>query len=76
MSSKNGQMLICDRCGAWVFRNCVGEGEMDGGFTRWNKFAPAPGWNIIAQVGDVCPSCWQDYQDMLEQYRKKPPVED
>lgn len=46
---------------------------MDGGFTRWNKFEPAPGWNMVDKVGDVCPKCWNDYQDMLDMYRKKPP---
>lgn len=73
MSKQNGQMLICNRCGAWIFRECTGEGERDGGFTRWNNFEPATGWNAVSTVGDVCPKCWQDYQDMLERYKKKPP---
>lgn len=74
MSKKNGLLLTCDRCGAWIFLGCTGEGELDGGFTRWNKFEPATGWNIVSDVGDVCPKCWQDYRDMLERYRKKPPI--
>ena len=73
MSSANGQMLICDRCGAWTFLKCTGEGELDGGYTRWNEFEDAPGWDRILQIGDVCPKCRQDYEDMLEKYKNVPP---
>ena len=73
MSKANGQMLTCDRCGTWIFLKCTGEGEMDGGFTRWNNFEPASGWEYVHDVGTVCPKCLHDYRDMLERYKKKPP---
>lgn len=80
MSRTNGQMRTCERCGAWVFLKCTGEGEMDGGFTCWNKFELATGWSVIDGVGDVRPRCREDYaavleqyNAMLEQYKKKPP---
>lgn len=74
MSSENGQMLTCDRCCAWIFLRCTGEGEMDGGYTRWNKFEKAPGWEYVLNVGSVCPDCYKDYVDMLERYKKRPPI--
>lgn len=73
MSSANGKMLTCDRCGAWTFLKCTGEGELDGGYTRWNEFEDAPGWDWTKQIGDVCPKCRQDYDDMLEKYKNVPP---
>ena len=73
MSKNNGRMLTCDRCGAWKFLKCTGEGEADGGYSRWNKFEPAPEWGWISDIGDVCPKCMKDYADMLERYKKRPP---
>lgn len=60
--------------GAQVFFGCTGEGEADGGFTRWNKFEPAVGWDLVLSVGDVCPDCKKDFEDMLEAFRRKPPT--
>jgi hypothetical protein len=48
MAGVNGQLTICDRCGAQHFRKCIGEGEADGGYTRWNKFEDLPkGWGFV-----------------------------
>ena len=67
MSQVNGQLTTCERCGAQIFRKCIGEGEADGGYTRWNKFEPYPeGWELVsipksdtARYGNirVCPDC-------------------
>ena len=73
MSKINGQITICDRCGAQTVRKCTAEGEADGGWTRWNNFEALPdGWDLVAVpkcigwVGNgnayhgylqVCPSC-------------------
>lgn len=70
MSRVNGRMLTCDRCGARIFLKCTGEGEADGGYSRWNNFEPAPKWRWISDIGDVCPECVKDYADMLERYKK------
>ena len=49
MAKVNGQIVTCDRCGKQIFRKCTGEGEMDGGFTRWNTFEAMPdGWDLVA----------------------------
>ncbi len=72
MAAVNGQLTTCDRCGVQIFRKAIGEGETDGGFTRWNKFEPYPeGWDLVsvpkeAKAGNgnayndyirVCPTC-------------------
>lgn len=49
MAKVNGQLVTCDRCGKQIFRKCTGEGEADGGFTRWNDFESMPdGWDLVA----------------------------
>jgi predicted nucleic acid-binding Zn ribbon protein len=67
MSQVNGQLSTCERCGAQVFRKCTGEGETDGGYTRWNNFEPYPkGWGLVDVPEGVkppynsmrvCPDC-------------------
>lgn len=66
MAFENGRRYICDRCGAETFCRCIGEGEMDGGFTRWNKFEALPGgWKSHLSVGLLCPECNHKYTEML-----------
>lgn len=49
MSEVTGKLVACDRCGKQIFVRTIGEGEADGGFTRWNKFEPLPdGWDLVA----------------------------
>lgn len=70
MAQVNGQLTTCDRCGSQIFRRTTGDGEADGGFTRWNNFEPCPaGWGFVdipiaskPQGGAVeglrvCPEC-------------------
>ena len=67
MSQVNGQLSTCERCGAQIFRKCTGEGETDGGYTRWNNFEPYPeGWGLVSVPKSaglshnfmrVCPDC-------------------
>ena len=65
MSKVNGQIVTCDRCGEKVFRACTGEGEADGGFTRWNIFEPLPdGWDLVAipkSLGAKSGNVYNDY---------------
>lgn len=81
MSHVNGQITTCDRCGAQVFSKCTGEGEADGGFTRWNDFEKLPeGWGLVAVpnsigwVGNgnayngylqVCPTCHKLWDEVV-----------
>jgi hypothetical protein len=78
MAEINGRLCICDRCGAQVFRKTTGDGEADGGWTRWNNFeAYPPGWDIVSipyepktgtRTSDsvrVCPTCNKFWRDLL-----------
>lgn len=57
MARQNGQLRTCDRCGKTIFLKTTGEGELDGGYTRWNKFEDAIGWTTERDIGDLCPDC-------------------
>lgn len=66
MAQMNGKMMVCDRCGENVFLKCVGEGEMDGGYTRWNKFEATPhGWSNCIGAGLLCPACKGKYEALI-----------
>lgn len=72
MSYTNGRLYMCDRCKKLHFCACIGEGERDGGFTRWNKFEPLPeGWRSPLDTGLLCPECVKQYQQMLDEFLKK-----
>ena len=66
MSRVNGNLRTCDKCGKQVFLKCVGEGERDGGFTRWNRFEEAKGWSV--REGDLCPDCTEHYNAMIIEF--------
>lgn len=80
MATKNGRMIICDRCGETVFCECTGEGERDGGYTRWNTFEEPPeGWDTTRdceKVFNVCPSCNKIYRDMIKTFERYEKVEE
>ena len=72
----NGRLTTCDRCGVTCFRKCVGEGETDGGFTRWNKFEPYPGgWDYHSETGQLCPECNAAYIKFLNEFLGREHVE-
>lgn len=69
-----GCMTHCCRCGLTIFRECTGEGEADGGFTRWNTFEPLPdGWEHHNDTGRLCPDCEHEYQRMMDHFMTPPP---
>lgn len=67
MSSKNGKLMVCDRCVESIFLECIGEGEADGGYTRWNKFESCPiGWNncfVNLKLFTLCPKCSKEFME-------------
>lgn len=81
MAEVKGKIVSCDRCGAHVFSRTTGEGEADGGFTRWNNFEKLPdGWDLVAVpkslgwVGcgnayngylQVCPDCHKLWDELV-----------
>ena len=71
MSRVNGCLVACDRCGESVFLKTIGDGEADGGFTRWNKFESLPkGWGSDYSVGTLCPTCNQKWKSLKEDFLK------
>lgn len=72
MAEVNGKLQSCDRCGETVFLKVIGEGEADGGFTRWNKFEKAPdGWERCFEVGLLCPKCNEEYKNLLKWFMEQ-----
>lgn len=71
MAEVNGKLCTCDRCGKTVFLRTTGDGEADGGWTRWNKFESYPdGWEYIHEVGRVCPACSKEYRELLSRFMR------
>lgn len=69
MAEINGKLVTCDRCDKQVFLKCVGEGETDGGYTRWNKFEDFPeGWEYYFEVGRLCPDCNEKYKMLVNTF--------
>lgn len=79
MAQKNGRLYICDRCGETTFCECNGEGERDGGYTRWNTFEEPPeGWGTTRdceKVFNICPSCNEIYRNMIKTFERYVKVE-
>lgn len=67
----NGRLIKCDRCGKETFCKANGEGELDGGYTRWNKFEDASGWSHELGIGDLCPDCTQKFKELKDNFAKK-----
>lgn len=71
MSEVRGKIITCERCGAKIFVKTIGDGESDGGFTRWNKFEESPGWGHDCRVGiDLCPECRKELDLLCGNFTK------
>lgn len=79
MAEVNGKLVTCDRCGKQIFLQTIGDGETDGGFTRWNKFENYPdGWDVIGIPKDieckysryfrVCPDCRELWGSLTREF--------
>lgn len=70
-----GKILTCDKCGKEVFLDYVGEGEADGGFTRWLKFSQKPdGWQNVSTPIEIkgypllCDECYKKFVSHLKEF--------
>ena len=76
MSTKLGKYYICDRCGTTSFFEKIGEGETDGGFTRFDKFEEATDWNTVYPEAShgmgssklLCPTCSKKYDILMQEF--------
>lgn len=72
MAEEYGKLVSCERCGKTVFLKRIGEGEADGGFTRWDMFETFPeGWKYCSGVGTLCPTCSAEWQLLIDGFMKK-----
>lgn len=72
MSEARGLLKTCDRCGETVFLKAISDGVTDGGYTKWNRFEDAPeGWEWRKETGTLCPNCYAEYIDILEQFKRQ-----
>lgn len=72
MAEVKGKLCSCDLCGRQIFLKCTGEGERDGGFTRWNTFEPYPeGWSYETPIGRMCPYCNAEYNRLIEKLKRE-----
>ena len=65
----NGRLIECDRCGNTTFCKTTGDGELDGGYTRWNKFEDAEGWSHEHGIGDLCTRCTEEFRKILDDFK-------
>ena len=70
-----GRLTKCDRCGTLLFCETNGEGEADGGYTRWNTFEESPeGWEqqrIAGKYKSLCPECNAEYLRLLGEMEER-----
>ena len=69
-----GILIQCDypMCDAQVMLAKTGEGETDGGYTRFNTYEPKPeGWGYVDDK-DLCPDHYQYYLDMIAEFWEPP----
>ena len=70
MAWENDRLYTCDRCGAQAFTKTTGDGEADGGWTRWNNFESLPGWSYEVEVGNMCPTCTNQWKSTVEKFKQ------
>lgn len=68
--TEKGKLTTCDRCGKTVFSKTIGDGETDGGYTRWNKFEEPKGWSFEYKIGDLCPECTEKYKELVKDFEE------
>lgn len=70
MSEKVGKLLTCDRCGNTAFKENIGEGAMNDGFTHFLIYEDTPdGWSKMND-NDLCPECSKLLDKMQEEFFK------
>lgn len=69
MAEEKGILTTCDRCETIVFRKFIGTGDLDGGYTKFDKFEPLPDdWLYLSQIGDLCPVCANEFKRFIHNF--------
>lgn len=67
MSRVKGELRTCDRCGYSQLFKFVGTTELDGGFTKSDKFEVAEGWSYLGNM-DLCPRCAEEWEETKKRF--------
>lgn len=69
MAETEGKLLTCDLCGMDTFLKYLGDGESDGGFTKWRRYQKADGWGNVhvgkISYSTICPFCKKKIESAL-----------
>lgn len=69
MSEEKGLLCTCDRCETIVFRKFIGTGDLDGGYTKFDKFELLPDdWMHVYEIGDLCPRCATEFRVLMSNF--------
>lgn len=64
-----GKIVTCDRCGREVRRELIDTTELDGGFTRTNRYVDMPDtWKYHHEIGWLCPDCDAEYESLIRAF--------
>ena len=71
MSEQIGKRLTCDRCGETIFLKWEGMSEFDGGYSKIQHFEKVPeGWGSVIDLGLLCPRCYVEYGNLIENFKE------
>ncbi len=69
MPRYEGCLVECSRCGKTHFLKYIGDGETDGGYTRWRKYEPLPEeWLNTIEIGYLCPICANEFRTFIKNF--------
>ena len=74
MSTREGKLITCERCGKQLFLERTGIKDMDGGYSSYETYQDKPeGWESVSKPGgkgymEVCPGCWEEYLRLLGKF--------
>lgn len=69
MSKNLGKILRCDRCGKEKFLRYIKQGDLDGGYTKYDVYEDYPEtWLNETQMGDLCDECAFKFRSWVTEF--------
>lgn len=75
MAQYDGRLIECCRCHIQIFIKHIGHDDLDGGFTRIEKFEAKPaGWtrSLELKSSDLCPACSAEWERTKKAFMQRP----
>lgn len=70
MAKEIGMLVTCDRCGQTIFLKHIGTEDLDGGYTKYNKFESLPDtWLYETPIGHLCESCAYVFRKWITEFK-------